>query len=294
MVRRQGSGIAAAGITPRLSRHDLLYNPRFSVPEFTSISKRWEESSRQARGSLDCYLDVAYGNSPSERMDVFRSQGPSRATLLFIHGGYWRAQDKAGYSFLAPELTRAGITLAVPNYALCPNVEVRDIVIQMVQACAWIYRNASNFGAPENKLYLCGHSAGGHLSAMMLTCLWPVYSADLPVKVVRGALSISGLFDLREIVRTPSINTDVRLTRSSALAVSPAFLPPATDAPLHLAVGAKETGGFHAQHRIISSSWKRNLGVDLVCPGDNHFTVLENLEKPDSALFKSLLRMLAD
>ena len=294
MVRRQGSGIAVAGVNPRLSRHDLLYNPRFSVPEFAAISRRWEESSCRARGSLDCYLDVAYGKSTGERMDVFRSQGPSRATLMFIHGGYWRAQDKAGYSFLAPALTREGITLAIPNYSLCPTVKVRDIVMQLVQACAWIYRNASNFGAPENKLYLCGHSAGGHLSAMMLTCLWPVFSADLPEKVVRGALSISGLFDLREIVRTPSINADVRLTRRKALAVSPAFLPPATDAPLYLAVGAEETGGFHTQHRIISRRWKNAVASEIVCPGDNHFTVLENLEKPESSLFKALLRMLAD
>ncbi len=274
-----------------LSRYDLLYNPRLSVPDFAQIAARWNDDSERARARLDCYLDVPYGNGTSECMDIFRSEGPSHALLIFIHGGYWRAQDKAGYSFLANALTRAGITLAIPNYALCPSVEVQDIVMQMVQACAWLYRNGANFGAPANRLFVCGHSAGGHLTAMMLACLWPIYAVDLPPKVVKAGLSISGVFDLREIVKVPSINNDVRLTRASAIAVSPALLPPPTDASLYLAVGGKETGGFHAQHRIISNKWKGVLAADIPCPGDNHFTVLDNLTRPESNLFKATLRM---
>ena len=274
------------------SRYDLLYNPRLSVPDFAQIAARWNGESEQARAQLDCYLDVPYGNSASEYMDVFRSRGPSRGLLMFIHGGYWRAQDKAGYSFLADALTRAGITLAIPNYALCPSVEVRDIVMQMVQACAWLYRNGANFGAPSGPLFVCGHSAGGHLAAMMLACLWRVYAADLPRKVVKAGLSISGIFDLREIVKVPSVNNDVRLTRQSATAVSPALLPPATDAPFYLAVGGGETGGFHSQHRVIADKWKAVLAADVPCPGENHFTVLDNLTRTDSALFKATLRMM--
>lgn len=275
-----------------LSRYDLLYNPRFSVPDFPQIAGRWKDESERTRARSDCYLDVPYGDRSSERMDIFLSKGPSKGLLIFIHGGYWRSQDKAGYSFLADALTRAGITLAIPNYALCPHVEVHDIVMQMVQACAWLYRNGANFGAPSGRIFICGHSAGGHLAAMMLACLWPIYFADLPSKVVKAGLSISGIFDLREIVKVPSINNDVRLTRQSAIAVSPALLPSPTNASLYLAVGEKETGGFHMQHRIIADKWKRGIAVNVACPGDNHFSVLDNLIRPESTLFKMTLQMM--
>jgi len=210
--------------------YDLLYNPRLVVKDYQAIFDRWEKDSERARARLDCYLDVPYGTTEAEKLDIFPAQGKSRALLAYIHGGYWRSLDKKRFSFVAPALVKAGITVAVPNYALCPAVQVEDIVMQMVQACAWLYRNGGNFGAPADRLYLCGHSAGGHLAAMMLCCEWPKYSPDLPKKVACAALSISGLYDLTEIVKVPSVNCDVRLDEKSALRVSPAFLPPATDA----------------------------------------------------------------
>lgn len=272
--------------------YDLLYNPRLSVPDFPQIAQRWKSDSVKARASLDCYLDVPFGHDATETMDIFLAKGQSQGTLMFIHGGYWRAQDKEDYAFLAPTLTRAGITVAIPNYALCPSVEVRDIVIQMVQACAWLYRNGSNFGAPTDRLYVCGHSAGGHLTAMMLTCLWRVYAADLPAKTVNAGLSISGLFDLREIVKVPSINADVNLRTSEARRVSPALMLPATDAPLYLAMGGAETEGFHLQHRTMVKRWKKHRPEELLCPGDNHFSILDKLAEPESHLLRMTLKMM--
>jgi len=211
---------------------------------------------------------------------------------MYIHGGYWRSLDKKRFSFVAPALAKAGITVAVPDYALCPAVQVEDIVMQMVQACAWLYRNAENFGAPANRLHLCGHSAGGHLATMMLCCRWPDYSPDLPKKVVGAAMSISGLYDLGEIVKVPSVNCDVHLDERSALKASPAFLPPATDAPLYTAVGGEENEGFHMQNRLIGDKWGKLRKTDIPCPGKNHFTVLDQVSDPESGLFKSMLEMM--
>lgn len=211
---------------------------------------------------------------------------------MFVHGGYWRALDKRDFSFVAPAFTRAGVTVAVANYALCPEVEVRDIVLQIVQASSWLHRNGSNFGAPRGELYLCGHSAGGHLAAMMLACQWPRYAADLPHQVVKGALAISGLYDLREIAKTPSINADVRLTARSALPVSPAFLPPATDAPLYMAVGENETGGFHLQQELMRGKWHAVLKQALRGPVRNHFEMLEALLEPDDPVHRLALSMM--
>jgi arylformamidase len=163
--------------------------------------------------------------------------------------------------------------------------------MQMVQACAWLYRNGGNFGAPSGRLNVCGHSAGGHLAAMMLCCLWSKYSVDLPQKVVSAAFSISGLYDLTEIVKVPSVNCDVRLTEKSALKASPAFLPPATDAPFYTAVGSEENEGFHIQNRLIAKKWGKVLRADIPCPGANHFTVLDQLCNPGTDLFSSVVNM---
>ena len=274
------------------TNYDLLYNPRLVVKDYQEIFDRWGKQSERARASLDCYLDVAYGSSEAEKMDIFRAQGRNRGLLMYIHGGYWRSLDKKRFSFVAPALAKAGITVAVPDYALCPAVQVADIVMQMVQACAWLYRNGGNFGAPANRLTLCGHSAGGHLAAMMLSCRWPDYSPDLPKKVVGAAMSISGLYDLTEIVKVPSVNSDVRLDESSALKVSPAFLPPATDAPLYTAVGGEENEGFHIQNRLIGERWGKARRADIPCPGKNHFTVLDQVCDPESGLFKAMLQMM--
>jgi len=274
------------------TRYDLLYNPRLTVSGFPQIVERWQRATEKARASLECYLDVPYGSDDTEKMDIFRARGSSKGLLMFIHGGYWRALDKSEFSFIAPALANAGITVAVPNYALCPSVEVRDIVMQMVQACAWLYRNGCNFGAPGGRLHIAGHSAGGHLAAMMLACRWPDYARDLPERLIRAALSVSGVYDLTEIVKVPTVNCDVKLNEKSALAVSPAYLPPATDAPLYTAVGERENEGFHIQNAIIAERWSQVHAGYIACPGDNHFTVLDQLTRSDGALFDAVLRMI--
>ncbi len=273
--------------------YDLLYNPRLTVSGYEEIFARWERDSERARARLDCYLDVPYGAAQSETLDIFRANGGSRGLLMVIHGGYWRSLDKMRFSFLAPALADAGITVAVVNYALCPTVQVADIVMQMVQASAWLYRNGANFGAPAGRLAVCGHSAGGHLAAMMLACQWSTYSPDLPRKVVSCALSISGLYDLTEIVKVPSVNGDVRLTEKTALKVSPAFIAPATEAPLYTAVGTEENEGFHIQNRLIAERWSTVHRADVPCPGRNHFTVLDDLCDPGTRLFQSVLELAA-
>src|SRR2546422_894370 len=137
------------------TNYDLLYNPRLVVKNYQEIFDRWEKHSERARATLDCYLDVPYGSSEAEKMDIFRAQGKSRGLLMYIHGGYWRSLDKKHFSFVAPPLVKAGITVAVPDYGLCPAVQVADIVMQMVQACAWLYRRSEEHTSElQSRLHL--------------------------------------------------------------------------------------------------------------------------------------------
>lgn len=271
--------------------YESRYNPRIAVPEYAEHFERWTRLSADARNDMDGYLDVPYGTHPMEKLDVFRAQGASRGMLMFIHGGYWRALDKSQHSFVALPFVKAGISVALVNYSLCPTVTVEQIVQQLLQASAWLYRNAGNFGAPGGRLYVAGHSAGGHLTVMMLAALWPKFAVDLPAKLFRAGLSISGLFDVTPVMKTPSVNVDVRLDPKMARRVSPAFMPPATDAPLYLAVGGREQAGFQAQHALIKTKWNSVIAADIPCPQDNHFTILERLASPDSVLFRYALEM---
>ena len=274
--------------------YESAYNPRIAVPEFNDHFERWKKRSQQAQQALSghAYLDVAYGTDPMEKLDIYRAKGESQALLVYIHGGYWRALDKSIQSFVAPPFVERGVTVASINYALCPTLQVQDIVLQVLQACAWLYRNGPNFGAPRDRLFVSGHSAGGHLTAMVLAALWPKFAADLPKKVVQAGLSISGVYDVEPVMNTPSVNVDVRLEPKQARRVSPAYLPPATDAPLYTAVGGKEQEGFHQQNSLIRAKWKAVVKDDLACPEDNHFTILDRFADPESGLFKGALRMM--
>lgn len=271
--------------------YEKLYNPRLSVPHFAELFKVWDARSTEVRSRIRRYLDVPYGQTAMEKLDIFMPAGASRGLLMFIHGGYWRALDKKDHSFIAPAFTEAGVTVAVVNYALCPSVTVEDITRQMLQASAWLYRNGGNFGAPFGKLHVAGHSAGGHLTAMMLAALWPVFASDLPPKVVQGGFSISGVFDVAPLINM-AMNADVRLTPKMAARVSPAFLPPATDAPLFTAVGGDEQSGFHHQNQLIAKKWKRVHAGDIPCPGENHFSILDRLAEPGSTLNRAVLAMM--
>ena len=274
--------------------YESAYNPRVAVPEFNDHFERWKKRSAQARQTLTgrAYNDVAYGPDPMQKLDIYRAKGESQALLIYIHGGYWRALDKSIQSFVAPPFVERGVTVASINYALCPTVHVQDIVLQVLQACAWLYRNGPNFGAPRDRLFVSGHSAGGHLTAIALAALWPKFSPDLPGKVVRGGLSISGIYDVEPVMNTPSVNVDVHLTPSEARRVSPVYMPPATNAPLYTAVGGKEQEGFHEQNRLIRTKWKSVIKDDFPCPEDNHFTILDRFADPQSALFKGALKMM--
>jgi arylformamidase len=268
------------------------YNNRAAVPDFQQHFERWGARSAQTRASVRCHLDVPYGAHPMEKMDLFLPGRASRACLMFVHGGYWRALDKKDHSFVAAELVKQGVTVAVPNYALCPAVTVEDIVRQILQACAWLYRNGANFGAPLGSLYVSGHSAGGHLTAMVMAALFPAFRPDLPTKVVRGGLAISGVYDLRDIVNVPSVNDDVRLTPAQAAKASPIFYPPATDAPVYFAVGGRELPPFLAQQAALAARWKKVTAAEIPCPNDNHFSILDGFTDPSSTLFKGAMTMM--
>jgi arylformamidase len=268
------------------------YNNRELFPEHPRHFARWAEASARARGTMTCYLDRAYGDSPAETLDIFPARKGDGSALLFIHGGYWRSLDKRDFSYLAPAWVDAGVSLVVVNYGLAPAVTVERIVQQMLAASAWLYRHAGDYGMDEDRLFVSGHSAGGHLAAMMLAVLWPVYERVLPKDLYKGALAVSGVYDLRPLVQVQWLNGDLRLDEAAAHKLSPAFLPPATRAPLTLAVGGLESSEFKRQNALLAQRWKSVLARDVPMPGKDHFTVVDGLADRASPLFAATRRMM--
>ena len=260
--------------------HDAQYKNRSRVPDHARFFSRWADASALARSQMACRLDLAFGADTAERLDVFPAGMPNSPILVFVHGGYWRSLDKADFSFVAPVFVQAGAAVVVPNYGLCPAVTIETIALQTAQALAWVWRNAAAIGGDPARIVVVGHSASGHLAAMLLSCRWKTVGADLPLRLVAGALSLSGLFDLEPLRHTPFLESDLRLTPASVKRLSPAFFP-RPRGPFHALVGGDESDEFIRQNRLIRDQWgPSTVPVCEVVAGRHHFDIVSDLVDP--------------
>jgi arylformamidase len=269
-----------------------LYNNRELVPDHPQYFARWAEDSQRARSTMTGHLDLRYGDAPGEVMDLFPARKGDGSCMMFIHGGYWRSLDKKDFSFLAPAFVGGGISLAVVNYDLCPKVALEEIVRQMLRASGWLWQHAEDYGMDQDRLYASGHSAGGHLTAMLMCAQWPRFDPQLPKDLWKGGLAISGLYDLRPLVEVEWLNVDLRLDEATATRVSPAFMPPATRAPVMTCVGGDESSEFLRQNALLGQRWRGVFAGDIPMPGRNHFSVVDGLADPTSALFQGARKLM--
>ena len=270
---------------------DRQYVNRLSIADAPQYNIRAESRSRAAREELRCMLDLPYGTSPRERIDFFQAAQAGAPLFCFIHGGYWRSRDKSEFSFVARPLVEAGVSVALPTYDLAPTVTIEKIVQQMLAALAWLYRNAASHGADPRRIYVGGHSAGAHLAAMMVAAQWEVYADDLPADLVKGALAVSGIYDLAPLLRV-SFNSDLRLDAAAAHKLSPLTYRPLRAAPLVTAVGGNESDEFKRQNQAIAKAWPRCWQRDIAMPGHHHLSILETFGDADSPLVRAALYLI--
>jgi arylformamidase len=273
---------------------DAQYDNRARVADSRAQLANWATASALAReGSPRKRLDLRYGVGPSETLDIFPAEQSGAPVLLFIHGGWWRSLDKSDFSFVAPSFVADGATVVLPNYALCPSVTIEDIALQMVRAVEWTWRHIAAHGGDANRIAIAGNSAGGHLVAMLLSCRWKQVADDLPALPFSGALSISGLYDLEPIRRTPFLQGDLRLTPQQVARLSPVFFPRPKAGKLFATVGADESDEFLRHNQLIRDQWGPTaVPVCETVPGKNHFTVMESLADPKGRLHELALRLL--
>ena len=263
--------------------YEFEYNNRARVPEHPTIIAGWAKDAAAYR-ARHVPRAVAYGPGVRNTIDLF-SVSHEKPIVVFIHGGYWQALDGSYFSHLAAGLNAHGISVAVPNYDLCPDVAVHDIIRQMRAAV----RELARFG---RSLVISGHSAGGHLAACMLATDWKAYDASLPRDIVVAAYAISGLFDLGPLVGT-SINKALGLDAASAKAASPLFWKVPTRGNLDAVVGEYESAEYFRQSKTIVDRWgAASIAARFgVIPNANHFTVISELADPQSPMTLRLLEL---
>ena len=167
-----------------------------------------------------------------------------------------------------------------------------DMVRQMLGALAWHYRNSSRFAIDARRIVVAGHSAGAHLAAMMLAADWPHWSTDLPGNLLRGAVCISGIYDVQPLVRAPFLRDDLMLDEGTAEFVSPVRYRPKLPIPLVTAVGGAESTEFQRQNRLIREAWPHCFRHDVPLPGRHHLASIEALGDASHPLFQTTLRLL--
>ena len=261
--------------------YEVEYDNRSRVPEHPEIFARWQrEAAAYRAGAHNPKLGIGYGPSSRRIMDLFPAKDDDKAPLaMFIHGGYWRSLEPSMFSQMAAGPNARGITVAVVGYDLCPHVSIADIIEQMRSACLALWRKR------RQRICVYGHSAGGHLAACMVAQDWKEFASDAPADLVPAAYAISGVFDLAPLVHC-SQNQDLRLDEPEARRVSPLHWDVPAGRSLDAVVGALESKEFLRQSKTVTEAWQRNMALTRYeeIEGTNHFTVIDPLVHPDSAM----------
>jgi arylformamidase len=258
------------------------YNPRVRVADAERHFDVWARRAERARAALkDSSLDVVYGTHPRERLDVFHAES-ARGTLVFLHGGYWRAFGKETQSWIAEAFVRMGISVVIPNYPLAPQARIAEIVTSLSGVFGPLQQA---LGCGElRRVVVAGHSAGAHLAACLL--------ARSETGATRGMLDaivcISGIFDLVPLLHTRML-VNMGWTAEELHAVSPLFMPPPARGAVVLAVGAEESREFCTQTARMADAWASSVKGVLSVEGRNHFTVVDELHDPGSELFRQVV-----
>ena len=232
---------------------------------------------------LRCSLDVSYGDTPGQRVDIFPAKTPSSPVFAFIHGGYFRALDKSQYRYIAPRLQKAGYATVLINYDLAPRVSVAAIVGQVLDAFSWICHHIEGWGGDPSRQVICGHSVGAFLAAKILERERTVVEhQDCQIK---KAILLSGLYDLGPMKRS-YLDRDLRLTSSEVKTLSPmaCFLRQAPE--ILIAVGKDETGEFVRQS-VEYAAKLRSDGTEselLIMPGLHHYSMARTLAQRENAV----------
>ena len=268
------------------------YNNGAAVPDWQdTLLPRWQRESERVRDTAGGYRDVVYGPRERNRLDIFTPAGAMPAggwpTLIFIHGGSWQRLYKDDWSVIAAPFVANGMAAVIPGYTLCPQTTIRGIADEIEAAIGYVWKAAGGLSINREQLTLAGHSAGGHLTAWSMTTDWTTHG--MPATPFRSATAISGLFDLEPLVPI-YLNEALKLDNAEALAMSPAYRSRRVTCDFTAVVGGAELPEFGRQNALLGAAWPNVREWTL--PGLNHFSIIDQLTRDDTALFAHVAQAL--
>lgn len=274
---------------------DAAYRPSAALKPgvFEAHMALYRDRSAEAYRTLPHERDLCYDDASGQCLDVFPAPGPGlKPAFVFIHGGYWRMLSKNESTFMAGALTRRGISVVSVDYALAPAVTLEEIVRQVRAAIAWLYRNGAAHGIDRERLHVGGSSAGGHLAAAVVSGGWRE-QAGLPEDAIKGAMPVSGLFDLAPIAKS-FVNEWMGLDDARVRALSPVHHLPPRAPKLVLAWGKDETSGFAQQSHLYAAAW-RGAGFEpktMEVADRHHFDIILDWCDDESAMTRACAEMI--
>ncbi len=269
---------------------DWEYNNRGKVPDTAECKAAQISGSDEAKAQYHTLLDHRFGSGSTDLLDIYHGEsiGP-RPVHVFFHGGYWKSNTKNDFGFVAKPFVPYGVTTVVVEYPLIPGVRMDTLIERCRTAMAWVWRNAAEMDCDPDNITVSGHSAGGHITAMLASTDWPSYAEDLPADLVKAGCGISGVYDL-EPVRLSFQNDDLQFSPKEAEEFSPVLMTPSRVAPLLLPVGGDEGPEFVRQSEDLASTWSAQ-GHDVsawVMQGKHHFTTINEYLDSESTLSKTV------
>jgi arylformamidase len=265
------------------AQKDAAYNNSEAVTDSAGRLQDWGERSAVLRAKPSARIDIPYGDRPNNCIDYFPSGHGGGPLFVFIHGGYWYRNSKETFSFVAAGPCAHGINVATIGYTLAPQASLTEIIGEVFRALGKIKELSDELGFERERIYVGGWSAGGHLATL---------SASLPM--VRGVMSISGIFDLEPIAQT-YINDVLKLQPAEIETLAPIRNLPERTMPIALFVGADELPELRRQSRAYAQYARTGklLVTMTVLPGCNHYTIMEELASPDGILTRALIDIVA-
>lgn len=261
------------------------YNNRARVPDHEEIIAGWASDAAAYRQSAGCGPGISYGDHERQKLDFFTATSRKDTPIvMFIHGGYWQALDRASFSHVAAGVAAHGLDMAIPSYRLAPEVSVQDIIDDVRAACLHLWQTLGR------KLVIAGHSAGGHLAAAMFASDWKAHGG--PERLVTAGMGISGLYDLRPLMPV-SINERIGIDEKISMQCSPILWPTPKTGRFEAWVGGAESREYHRQSETLAACWS---GAGLQCSWhavgkDDHFTVVRHLADEASDMTRALVSM---
>jgi arylformamidase len=273
---------------------DAAYDQAVYQPNILQLNRRWASSSARTRARIGEPERRAYGDSPIEELDLFRTAKPNAPIFVFIHGGAWIRGDAKSYSALAEMFIGAGAHYVVPDFINVAEAggSLFPMAAQVRRAIAWVWRNAASFGGDRDRIYIGGQSSGAHLAAVALTTDWP-REFDVPADIVKGGLCTSGMYELAPVRLSARANY-VKFTDAMVEELSPIRHLDRLGAPLIVSYGTYETPEFIRQAKEFAAAVRDagRLRELIVAENYSHLDLPETLCNPYGILGDAVLKMM--